>query len=299
MNNLSSYSKVYALGHRAIADLLKGDVVVQEKIDGSQFSFGIIDNEFYCRSRNRPLDLNNPHKLFALAIETVKSKISSLTPGWTYRAEAVTSPKHNILQYDRIPTGGLIVYDIDEGGQNYLNADKLSDECIRLGLEYTRFITLINGEELTKELILEYLELDSRLGGTKIEGIVIKNYDRFGIDGKTLMGKYVSETFKETMRGKRPKPAKKEAILSIIDHFKTEARWNKAIQHLREDGKLEDDPRDIGPLIKELHQDFNSECVDEFKNWLYIYFHKEVISGIVKGFPEFYKGLLMEKQFNG
>lgn len=297
MNNLSSYSKVYALGHRTIADLLKGNVVVQEKIDGSQFSFGIIDNEFYCRSRNRPLDLNNPHKLFALAIETVKSKISSLTPGWTYRAEAVTSPRHNVLQYSRIPAGGLIIYDIDVGEQNYLSNSEVVEECERLQLEWTPYFIPLHSDWV-KEHVEKYLEEESCLGGTKIEGIVIKNYGRFTIDSKTMMGKYVSESFKETMRGRGPKPAKKEAILSIIDHFKTEARRDKAIQHLREEGKLEDDPRDIGVLMKEPNADLIAECEDEIKNMLFVAFRKDIIKGVVSGFPEFYKNLLMEKQFD-
>lgn len=33
-----SYPSIYALGHRAIVDLLKGPVFIEEKIDGSQFS---------------------------------------------------------------------------------------------------------------------------------------------------------------------------------------------------------------------------------------------------------------------
>lgn len=31
-----SYPKLYAMGHRAIADILLDDVIVQEKVDGSQ-----------------------------------------------------------------------------------------------------------------------------------------------------------------------------------------------------------------------------------------------------------------------
>jgi ATP-dependent RNA circularization protein (DNA/RNA ligase family) len=36
-----SYPSIYALGHRAIRELFDGPVVVEEKIDGSQFSFGV------------------------------------------------------------------------------------------------------------------------------------------------------------------------------------------------------------------------------------------------------------------
>lgn len=298
MNKLSSYSKIYSLGHRAIRDLLNGEIVVQEKIDGSQFSFGVINGELQCRSRNQPLDLDIPHKLFALAVETIKSKKNLLAPNYTYHAEAITTLRHNVLQYDRIPAGGLVVYDIDTGGQNYLDCDALVVECNRLGLEYVPYIISPSSNDVVSiESLEHWLTYTSYLGGTKIEGVVIKNYDCFGVDGKTLMGKCVSEAFKETMRGKGPKPGKKEAILGIIDHFKTEARWNKAVQHLRENGELEDDPKDIGKLMKELNTDFISECEDELKNLLLVAFRKDIIKGVASGFPEWYKAQLLEKQF--
>ena len=36
---INSYPSIYNLGHKAITDLLKGPVIVEEKIDGSQLSF--------------------------------------------------------------------------------------------------------------------------------------------------------------------------------------------------------------------------------------------------------------------
>ena len=41
LNQISSYPKIYSLGHAAILDLLDGRVIVEEKVDGSQFSFGL------------------------------------------------------------------------------------------------------------------------------------------------------------------------------------------------------------------------------------------------------------------
>ena len=41
---IRSYPKVFNLGHAAMADLLGGNVVVQEKVDGSQFSFARTDS---------------------------------------------------------------------------------------------------------------------------------------------------------------------------------------------------------------------------------------------------------------
>lgn len=38
---IESYPKIYNMGHAAIAELLLGEVTVEEKVDGSQISFGI------------------------------------------------------------------------------------------------------------------------------------------------------------------------------------------------------------------------------------------------------------------
>ena len=35
-----SYPQIYNLGHKAIAGIFDDDVLIEEKIDGSQFSFG-------------------------------------------------------------------------------------------------------------------------------------------------------------------------------------------------------------------------------------------------------------------
>lgn len=43
--SVSSYGSLHTIGHRAIADIFHGDVVVQEKIDGSQISFQVRDGE--------------------------------------------------------------------------------------------------------------------------------------------------------------------------------------------------------------------------------------------------------------
>ena len=40
---------------------------------------------------------------------------------------------------------------------------------------------------------------------------------------------------------------------------RTPARWNKAIQHLRERGLLEDSPRDIGLILREIPEDVLKE----------------------------------------
>ena len=43
-------------------------------------------------------------------------------------------------------------------------------------------------------------------------------------------------------------------IVQLAEGLRTEARWRKAVQHLREEGRLERSPKDIGALLVELQE---------------------------------------------
>lgn len=291
---IGSYSKVYNVGHRAVLDVFKEEVLVEEKIDGSQFSFGLIGGKLQCRSRNQQIDLDIPAGMFVKAVETVKKL--DLTPGYIYRGEYLSKPKHNTVAYSRVPKDYIIIYDIDiDGGQNYLSYEEKRKEVERIGLEIVPL--LFEGKVESLEDFNRFLETDSILGGSKIEGMVFKNYNRFNPDGKTLMAKHVSEKFKEANDKSWKKTRDKNIIQEMIDSYKTEARWNKAIQHLAEDGKLEYIPRDIGNLIKELQADFIEECREEIMARFWKIYQKRFCSSVVRGFPEYYKEYLIKRSF--
>ncbi|KKN82290.1 hypothetical protein LCGC14_0311030 [marine sediment metagenome] len=294
-----SYPSVYALGHSALVGLLEGDVVVQEKIDGSQFSFGIIDGELKVRSKGKLMEIDAPEKMFAGAVKTVKNIASDLIPDWTYRAEVLSKPKHNALKYDRVPEGNLILFDINIGLEKYKRPSGLAKEAHRLGLEFVPTFYSDDGVSITIDVITEFLLEDSCLGGTKIEGIVIKNYSRFGKDKKVLMGKYVSEAFKEVHRTawSKANPHAKDIVQSLVETYRTESRWQKAVQHLQERGELEGSPRDIGKLIKETQEDIYKESSDDIKFALFVWAWPKVQRAVIAGLPEWYKESLLAKQF--
>lgn len=77
----------------------------------------------------------------------------------------------------------------------------------------------------------------------------------------------------------------------------SQARWQKAIQHLAESGRIEDSPRDIGLLIKEIPEDVEKECAAEIKEKLYTWAWPHLRRRIVAGMPEWYKEQLLKKQF--
>lgn len=81
METINSYPQVYAVGHRVIKDLFVGEVAVEEKIDGSQFSMGVVNGELCCRSKGKQIILDAPEKMFTKAIETATELKDELYPG--------------------------------------------------------------------------------------------------------------------------------------------------------------------------------------------------------------------------
>jgi hypothetical protein len=295
MTSYHSYPTVYALGHRAISELLLDQVIVEEKIDGSQISFGLFDGVLKTRSHHKEMEIDAPEKMFKKAVEHIKTL--QLHDGWTYRGELLCKSKHNTLEYDRIPKGGIIIYDINTAEEQYLNYNDKHVEADRIGLETVPIFT--QGRIDNSNDIIGYLDKISILGKSKIEGVVIKNYNRFGLDKKVLMGKYVSEQFKEVHQKewKESNPKQGDIVQRLITMYKTIARWNKAVLHLAERGELDNSPKDIGKLILEVKEDIKKECQEEIKEILYKWAIDNILRGATAGFPEWYKKELLEKQF--
>jgi hypothetical protein len=306
---IPSYPKVYNLGHAAIKDLFDGDVVVQEKVDGSQFSFALSGSEAdgpfpVMRSKGAPVFPGTADKLFAPAADTVLQLVDKLIPGWVYRGEVISKPKHNTLTYGRVPAGSVILFDVEVSDGTFMSPGELKDEADRLGLEAVPVILelydgKVPGDRVGVDHIRKLLELESCLGGCLIEGVVIKNHSRFGVDGKFLAGKHVSEAFKETHRKawKESNPSKADVVEHLIEELRQPARWAKAVQHLRERGELTGTPRDIGPLIKEVQTDISAEEREYISERLLTWALPKVLRGASGGVAEWYKQQLLEAQF--
>lgn len=294
---LNSYPKVYAIGHRQIKGIFDGQVVIEEKIDGSQFSMVVFDGELYCRSKGRGIHLGAPAGMFELAVNTAQELAPTLKDGWVYRCEYLSKPKHNTLAYERVPNKYLILFDIMIGEEDYMAYEDKLAEGQRIGLEVAP--KLHEGTIKGIDEIVSLLETDSILGGQKIEGFVVKNRDMFTDDKKMAVGKHVSEKFKESHdKGfKSERQQGKDLVQVLIDEYRTESRWQKAIQHLDEAGNLEGSPRDIGPLMKAVNEDVREECAEEIKEKLFKHFWKMISRGITAGLPEWYKEKLIESEF--
>jgi RNA ligase len=300
MNSFHSYPSIFALGHKALASLLDGPVNVEEKIDGSQFSFGMTeDGELKMRSKGATLYPDAPEKMFTRAVATAKDLLPLLHPGWTYRAEYLTAPRHNALAYDRIPARHLIIFDINPDHEAYLPYAQKAAEAERIGLEVVPLLATGTISDLQEFRAL--LDTTSVLGGQRIEGVVVKpaKYDLFGTDKKVLMGKFVSEGFKEVHAKVwgESNPKQGDILDRIGARYNTHARWQKAVQHLTEAGRIEGSPRDIGMLIREVPADVLRECEEDMKQELWAWALPHLRRKVTAGLPEWYKELLLARQF--
>ena len=290
---LHSYPEVYQLGHKLVSNVLNGHVLVEEKVDGSQISFGIDSfGDLRIRSKNKEIDVEHPDGMFKTAVEFLVKYQSVLHPNWVYRGEYLLKPKHNTLEYYRVPHNHIIIFDICDGLESYLSYSDLCAEAKRIGLEV---VPLFAEGVFTEANILAHKDIwlsrESILGGTKVEGVVIKNYNVFTAEKKVAMAKLVRDDFKEqnAINWKAAKPSTADVVQKLIDTYRTEARWRKAVQHLRDSGELQGEMRDIPLLMKEVSNDVLKECKDEILEQLFAYAWPKIMKGITRGLPEWYK----------
>lgn len=307
LKSIGGYGKIWNLGHAELEDLFSDPVTAQEKVDGSQISFGRSDDSgpgLMIRSKGVEIysdalggAVGQPG-MFERAIDAIVQRREALRPNTVYRGEYLQKPKHNTLAYDRVPKGNVILFDVEVSEARFLRYDDLYREAATLNFEAVPLIGPNTGWNF--ELMQTMLETTSVLGGQKIEGIVFKNYERFNRFGHVLMGKHVSEAFKETHTTdwKTREPGHGDVIQQLGDSLRTDARWAKAVQHLEERGELQHAPQDIGPLMRELREDLMLEEEDAIAKQLMTWAFPKIMRIATGGFPEWYKERLAAEQFD-
>lgn len=298
---IKAFPKIFHIGKDYISDIFDGEVEVTEKVDGSQFIFGKIDGQLYTRSKGTMQRVESHDKMFDKAIDQVVSIKHKIPDNTVFYCEYLQRPKHNTLKYEKTPKNYLALFGVCSSSEKFISKyDELKKYAKLLDIDVVPLI--YKGKiENTKE-VKNMLERQSYLGGAKIEGVVVKNYNKpFLLGGQpipVMAGKYVSEEFKEVHRKNWSKnntgPGK---FQKLQESYKTTARWNKAIQHLQEKGELEHAPRDIGKLLNEIKEDIIEECKEEIKEQLWKIFSRDILRTATKGFPQYYKEKLLDDSF--
>lgn len=320
MKSLPHYTKVITLGSNYTENALVGEVIVQEKVDGSQFRFGINeDKELIMGSKGVRIvpiegdeELLTVPKMFKPAVKhilSMKKILSKFPPDTYFFVETLQKPKHNVLKYGKVPKNHIVLFDVLEQG-GWVSRLRLEDTANLLGIdtipelyrgiiERKRIDTGAGGyKSSATDFIKRIIETThSFLGEEMIEGVVIKNYKQtimLGGNVFPLFTKYVREAYKERHNVEWKIKSPKGALQEFIDSFKNEARWTKAIMHAKEKGLLTNSPKDIGLLIKTVQNDIIEEEKENIKKFLYNKFIKDILRVSTRGLPEYYKEKLLE-----
>lgn len=296
----SAFPKIFHLGTVYVDRLFEGAVEVTEKIDGSQFSAGKVGGELLMRSKGVPIF--DPDKMFRPVVDHINFRKQSFPEGIAFYGETLCKPKHNILTYDRVPKGHWCLFGaVDLKSMKPLPYRQLAKYATQFEVDVVPRLggTHINVDPSTlQEELDKWLETESYLGGQKIEGVVIKNYNEQLIIGGTVLpilcAKFVSERFKEKHAKDWSVENTSGGKMGVLkEKYKSEVRWEKALQHLRDDGIITSEPKDIGALIKEVKRDIVEEEKQEIMEALWKIHSGDILKVSTAGLPEWYKRRLV------
>jgi hypothetical protein len=301
---IGAFPKIMSFGHKTVRDIVDGPVEVTEKLDGSQFAFAKIRGELVCRSKGKIINLNYPDSLFVEGVEYVQRIKDELEDGFVYYCEYLKKPKHNTLKYNTIPRNHLMLFGVSAVSNDEFLSDYGDLSYFANAIDIDVAPLIYYGEMTDDPLAHLHVLLDqqSYLGGPKIEGVVIKNYakpyllaDRYL---PLMSAKFVSEEFKEVHSATWKKDhTNKGGLDNLKERYCSEARWLKAVFHLRESSLLLDEPKDIGNIIKLVRDDIIEEEKESIKDALWGLFGKEILGAATKGLPEWYKERLVREAY--
>lgn len=275
------YPKIVQVGRKDFTYSGSCDVDIEEKVDGSQISFGIAEGKLVVYSKGSRVNIDAPG-MFSNGVSFIKTIAPILPDNIVVRGEYLQRPRHNVLVYDRVPKGHVVVFDVMNSDGSYMTHEGKKAFASLLGLET---IPLLHTGPYKPAMFAGMLETLSFLGGQKIEGIVVKPHDR------GVIGKYVAPAFKELMTGKRFKslPPRDAIIATLTAELAADARWQKAVIHLRERGELTGSDRDIGPLMKEAGKDMHDECATYVRDRLFAWAWPQISKAALRALPEWYQ----------
>jgi len=302
MSKSASFPKILHIGDRHISSLFDTWIEITEKIDGSQLGFGKVDGQLFVRSKGKEQDLDDPDMMFSKAVEYIKTIEDKIPDNMTFYGEWLQKPKHNTLAYDKVPKNGIALFGAyDSVARVHYGMQQIQDWAIKFDVDS---VPLIFAGTCSPEFVLGLVkERVSYLGGQKIEGVVVKAYKNWmfmeTLPQSVMSGKYVTEEFKEVHhKNWKAENTGKGKLATAISQYKSQARWNKAIQHLRDDGTLTGTPKDIGPLIKEVRADIETEEKENIKDQLWEIYKNEFLGSSTDGLPQYYKEQLVKGEIN-
>lgn len=305
---MKKFPKVLTLGQPLLIEIFNDPVDLTSKIDGSQCRIHLTEFNVECGSKN--VDTADV-KMFELAYQQAdriwnENIWQTFGDDITLFTEFLNKPKHNVLKYDRVPKNNLYVFGALIDG-NHLRTEELIELATELNIEPPHIIAsqikIENPDDLNN-----YLETESILGGTKVEGIVIRNLYKsyppllvstMAFTDYPLVGKLVREDFKERLNKEWSGKKQRETPLAkVTTEFLTDARFHKTIQHLNDNGELTYEMKDLKNIIPEFYRDLIDEEHDEIVKLAMEDFWRQLKRKCDNYTVQEWKRYLVEKQFD-
>lgn len=264
------YMDIERLKDKYVDGFQKGDyIVVQEKIDGANFSIRYNEEEdaITSFSRKNILDFSNnlrgawewSQKLNKELVKEVLGTNLILFGEWLV-SHTIVYPNdkyQNAYFYD--------VYNVETG--NYLKQDEVKNIINRLGLIYVP--VFYEGEFESWEHLRQFVGRTD-LGGENGEGIVVKNMTRLNDPNTRLpfYTKIVGEKFaeKKSIRQVDPDKLEKRARLqTIVDSVVTEGRVTKLVHKMVDEGIIPEDwdEHNMSVIAKNIGREVYYDCLKE------------------------------------
>lgn len=301
------YPKIQAVHKEEAKGFDEGYIIVEEKVDGSQFRVEIddqgivsigsrkIDNIHQGDAQGFTVGIENAMKIF----DGVKADPGEIISVF---GEFLSKPKQNTIPYERVPTSNIVIFDVVINGK-YLDREEKERFAFGLGLEVVPILWKGEGKDFTDEIREELLKTKSFLGHQKgydrVEGIVVKNYNKFyderyrNLEGKHMTIKIVNSTFQEI--NKVENPGQGDKLENLINLYCNEARWRKSIEHLLDSNELEFHMKDMAKLAPAVINDILEEEGETIKAKLFEIMWPKIKGRAVRGLPEFYMKYLEDK----
>ena len=240
---LIKYTKIKAIGADEIKELLTlSDLaVVEVKLDGgnarttlNETGDGLI---FGSRTNTLPYDADTNGWLFVGAMKQAFEKYpDKFVKGIQYISESMQ--KHT-LTYTKVPlTVGYDCIDLSTG--EYLPYEQSKKLFEDIGIPFVHIHCVKPANELTVDELVEYIKQPVYRDGAE-EGVVVKVYSTKNRFGRPMFGKIVTDDFKVQNRkafGENQPKKPKGLENRIAEMYFTPARFEKAIQHFKQEGEL-------------------------------------------------------------
>lgn len=213
-------------------------IVIQEKIDGSNAHLNVGSQGFMCCGNRFILNGQNHLQGFWYWCRDHYKQVPEEYFGLDIYGEWLV-PHHCIYPAERY--GDFYVFDVMEDGR-YWTQDKVRELADRCGF---RSVPLFySGEFRTWEHVMSYVGM-TQLGGSKGEGIVLKNQSKLNKSGNPFYIKIVDTEFQETNRSRQEvkavDPGKIKEITqlwTLSGEIVTVPRVRKAVFRLTEQHEL-------------------------------------------------------------